>query len=189
MFYVNERWLGGLLTNFTTIQRSLGAAARPRGDGHRRPLRLAVEEGNRQAREGEAQAAEEPRRHPPHGVAARRALRRRHQARADRRRRGAQAEDSGHRRRRHQLRSRPGRLRDPRQRRRAARDPAVHVARSPTRSSKAAACASRRRPTRAPSGGDAHGRGAAPRCAAAAPRWPASVASRRPQPASTPASV
>ena len=23
MFYVNERWLGGLLTNFTTIQRSL----------------------------------------------------------------------------------------------------------------------------------------------------------------------
>ena len=24
MFYVNERWLGGLLTNFTTIQRSLG---------------------------------------------------------------------------------------------------------------------------------------------------------------------
>lgn len=24
MYYVNERWLGGLLTNFTTIQRSLG---------------------------------------------------------------------------------------------------------------------------------------------------------------------
>jgi small subunit ribosomal protein S2 len=24
MFYVNERWLGGLLTNFSTIQRSLG---------------------------------------------------------------------------------------------------------------------------------------------------------------------
>src|SRR5215211_7015807 len=24
MFYVNERWLGGLLTNFATIQRSLG---------------------------------------------------------------------------------------------------------------------------------------------------------------------
>jgi small subunit ribosomal protein S2 len=24
MFYVNERWLGGLLTNFTTIQRSIG---------------------------------------------------------------------------------------------------------------------------------------------------------------------
>jgi len=24
MFYINQRWLGGLLTNFTTIQRSLG---------------------------------------------------------------------------------------------------------------------------------------------------------------------
>jgi small subunit ribosomal protein S2 len=24
MFHVNQRWLGGLLTNFTTIQRSLG---------------------------------------------------------------------------------------------------------------------------------------------------------------------
>jgi hypothetical protein len=24
MFHVNERWLGGLLTNFATIQRSLG---------------------------------------------------------------------------------------------------------------------------------------------------------------------
>ncbi|MDA1307848.1 MAG: 30S ribosomal protein S2, partial [Acidobacteria bacterium] len=24
MFFVNQRWLGGLLTNFTTIQRSLG---------------------------------------------------------------------------------------------------------------------------------------------------------------------
>ena len=24
MFYVNQRWLGGLLTNFATIQRSLG---------------------------------------------------------------------------------------------------------------------------------------------------------------------
>jgi small subunit ribosomal protein S2 len=24
MYFVNQRWLGGLLTNFTTIQRSLG---------------------------------------------------------------------------------------------------------------------------------------------------------------------
>ena len=42
MFYVNQRWLGGLLTNFTTIQRSLGRLrdlgsgvpdpAEPRGD-------------------------------------------------------------------------------------------------------------------------------------------------------------
>jgi len=27
MFHVNERWLGGLLTNFATIQRSLGRSA------------------------------------------------------------------------------------------------------------------------------------------------------------------
>ena len=68
MFFVNQRWLGGLLTNFTTIQRSLGAAARARGDGDRRPLRDAVEEGNRRHREGEAEAPEEPRRHPPDGA-------------------------------------------------------------------------------------------------------------------------
>jgi small subunit ribosomal protein S2 len=61
--YVNQRWLGGLLTNFTTIQRSLGGSA-TRSDGHRRPLRHAVEEGDRAQREREAQAAEEPRRHP-----------------------------------------------------------------------------------------------------------------------------
>src|SRR5829696_8303626 len=24
MYYINQRWLGGLLTNFTTIQRSIG---------------------------------------------------------------------------------------------------------------------------------------------------------------------
>ena len=103
-------------------------AARPRGDGDRRPLRDALEEGDRAAREGEAQAAEEPRGHPPHVAAAGRALRRRHPQGEDRRRRGAQAEDPGHRRRRHQLRSRRSRLRDPRQRRRAARDPAVRLA-------------------------------------------------------------
>ena len=39
--------------------------ARSRGDGHRRPLRIALQEGDRADREGEAQAPEEPRRHPP----------------------------------------------------------------------------------------------------------------------------
>ncbi len=103
-------------------------AARPRSDGHRRPLRLALEEGDLEARKGKAQAAEEPRRHSPHGVAARRGLHRRHPARADRGRRGAQAAHPDHRRRRHQLRSRSGGLRDSGQRRCAARNPAVHVA-------------------------------------------------------------
>ena len=40
-------------------------APRPRGDGDRRPLRHALEEGDRpQLEKGEAQAPEEPRRHP-----------------------------------------------------------------------------------------------------------------------------
>ena len=110
MFYVNERWLGGLLTNFATIQRSLGRLRDLEDDGHRRPLRHAVEEGDRAQREGAPQAAEEPRGHPRHVAAARRGLRRRHEEGKDRRRRGAQAQDPGHRHRRHQLRSRRGRL-------------------------------------------------------------------------------
>ena len=71
MFYVNQRWLGGLLTNFTTIQRSLGRLRDLEAmvtDGRYETL---VEEGNRAQREGEAQASEEPRRHPQHGPAAR----------------------------------------------------------------------------------------------------------------------
>ena len=177
MFYVNERWLGGLLTNFSTIQRSLGAAARPRGDGHRRPLRLAVEEGNRPAREGEAQAPEEPGRHPQHGLAARRALRRRHQAtsRLPSTRRASCASRSS-------AWSTPTAIPT----RSTSSSPATTTpcARfgcspraSPTRCSKAAACASRRRskprpPTRrrrSRSTPAAAGRRQPPRRAAAAP--------------------
>ena len=51
MSYVTERWLGGLLTNFATDPRA-SAACGPRVDGHRRPLRHALEEGDRPAREG-----------------------------------------------------------------------------------------------------------------------------------------
>jgi hypothetical protein len=35
MYYVNERWLGGLLTNFATIQRSSGRLRTSRSDDHR----------------------------------------------------------------------------------------------------------------------------------------------------------
>ena len=44
-------------------------APRPRDDGDRRPLRHALEEGNRAQRERAQEAAEEPRRHPRHGRA------------------------------------------------------------------------------------------------------------------------
>ncbi len=94
MFYVNERWLGGLLTNFTTIQRSIARLRDLEAMATDGRYEFDAEEGNREGRKGEAQAAEEPRRHPPHGPAARRALRRRHAQGTDRRRRSAQAEDS-----------------------------------------------------------------------------------------------
>ena len=127
MFFVNQRWLGGLLTNFTTIQRSLARL---------RDLEAMETDGRYEtlSKKEIAQVEKEKRKLQKNleGIrhmspAARRALRRRHAQGKDRGRRGAQAEDPGHRRRRHQLRSRRSRLRDPRQRRRAARDPAVRV--------------------------------------------------------------
>ena len=66
MFYVNERWLGGLLTNFTTIQRSLGRLRDLEAmatDG--RYDTLSKKEIARNEKERK-QAAEEPRRHPRH---------------------------------------------------------------------------------------------------------------------------
>ena len=105
MYHVNQRWLGGLLTNFNTIQRSL---ARLRDlesmitDGRYDTL---VEEGSRAARKGTPQAREEPRRHPRHVAPARRGLHRRHAQGTDSGRRSAEAEDSDHRHYRHQLRS------------------------------------------------------------------------------------
>ena len=103
-------------------------AARFRGDGDRRPLRHALEEGDQEKREGEAQAPQESRRHPAHGPAPRRHLRRRHAQGKDCRRRGAEAQDSGHRHRGHQLRSGRSGLRDPGQRRCPPGDPPVRVA-------------------------------------------------------------
>ena len=139
MFFVNERWLGGLLTNFATIQRSLGRLRDLEAmstDG--RYETLSKKEIAR-SREGAPEAAEEPRGHSRHVPAARRRLHRRHQEGTDRRRRGAQAEDSGHRRRRHQLRPRRSRFRRAGQRRCAALDPAVCVADRRRRASPAAA--------------------------------------------------
>ena len=47
MFYVNERWLGGMLTNFKTIQRPCYCKIkRDRDDGDRRYIRGTAEEGS-----------------------------------------------------------------------------------------------------------------------------------------------
>ena len=125
MFFVNQRWLGGLLTNFTTIQRSLARLRELEAmttDGRydtlsKKEIARLDKERRKLAKNLDGIRGMTP--------AARRGLHRRHPARADRRRRGAQAEDSGHRRRRHQLRSGSGRLRHSGQRRRPAVDSAV----------------------------------------------------------------
>ncbi len=45
MFYVTERWLGGMLTNFKTIKTSITPLQGARPDGRGRHLREALEEG------------------------------------------------------------------------------------------------------------------------------------------------
>ncbi len=127
MFYINQRWLGGLLTNFTTIQRSLGRLRDLEAmatDGRYDTLSKKEIARNEKEKRKLLKNLEGIRQMSP---AARRHLRRRHAQGKDRGRRGAQAEDSRDRHRRHQLRSGRGRFRHPRQRRRAARDPAVRL--------------------------------------------------------------
>ncbi len=128
MFFVNQRWLGGLLTNFSTIQRSLGRL---------RELEAMATDGRYEtlSKKEIARIEKEKKKLQKNldGIrlmaqAARRGLRRRHPQGEDRGRRGAEAEDPGHRRGRHQLRPGRGGLRHPGQRRRAARDPAVRLA-------------------------------------------------------------
>ena len=128
MPYVNQRWLGGMLTNFETIKQS----DRP-AEGARRAcsptatIEAYTEEGSAATRQGAREAREEPRRHQAHGQAARRVLFVLDtEEGAHRRHRGQQARHPGRRHRRHQLRPRRHRLRDPRQRRRHPRHQAAH---------------------------------------------------------------
>ena len=62
MFYVNNRWLGGTLTNFVTIRKSIMPPQGDRGDARRRLGRDPHEEGAHPARPREGEAREEPRR-------------------------------------------------------------------------------------------------------------------------------
>ena len=106
MFYVNERWLGGLLTNFATIQRSLGRL---------RDLEAMATDGRYDTlSKKEIARNEKERRKLAKNLDGIRGMSRLPDAvfvvdtkkETDRGRRGAQAQDSGHRHRRHQLRSR-----------------------------------------------------------------------------------
>ena len=171
MYYVNQRWLGGLLTNFSTIQRSLGRL---------RDLEAMVTDGRYDtlSKKEIARNEKEKRKLQKNldgirnmGTPARRDLHRRHEEGKDRGRRSPQAEDSGHRHRRHQLRPRRSRLRHPRQRRRAA-------GHSPVRVEDCRCGAQRSRPARSRQRrGDGRGRGR---------RDPAPAPARRPRPEPTP---
>ena len=103
MPYINERWLGGMLTNFNTIAGRVKKMQefermRSAGDFDAMPKKEALIHTA-----GAGQAAAQPRRHPRHDQAARRHLRHRHQEGAHRRHRGQQARPSDRRGGRHQL--------------------------------------------------------------------------------------
>ena len=82
MFYVNTRWLGGTLTNFSTIRKSIrrlkeieGILAQDDNENLPKKERLRLEREKREARE-------EPQRHQGDGRAAGRALRDRSRSRS-----------------------------------------------------------------------------------------------------------
>ena len=111
MPYVNHRWLGGMLTNFTTISkrllrlRELHEMERTGALDYlpkKEAIRLRHERDKLTRNLGGIQDLE---RLPGRG------LRDRHQEGAHRRQRGAEAGHPGHRDRRHELRSRRGRFR------------------------------------------------------------------------------
>ena len=139
--YVNQRWLGGMLTNFVTIKKRIGLleqleARQANGDFERMPKKEAAK-----LTEELAKLHADARRHPQDEAPAGRGLHRRPAPRADRGDRGPQAGDPGHRHRRHERRPGRARLHHPGQRRRDPRDPAAVLAWSPTRPSRARASA------------------------------------------------
>jgi hypothetical protein len=118
MPYVNERWLGGMLTNFETIAKRVAKMQeyeRMRASGEfdampkKEALLLSRELEKLEKNLGGIR---------DHGEAPRRGVHPRHQEGAHRRHRGQQARHPGGRRGRHQLRPRRHPVRHPRQRRR-----------------------------------------------------------------------
>src|SRR6266571_2875746 len=97
MFNVSQRWLGGMLTNFNTIRKSI-EKLRKIESAERRYVRAPAQEGSREAGKGTAAARSEPGRHQGHEHPARLYLRGRHAWRAHRHPGG---EPAGHPRRRH----------------------------------------------------------------------------------------
>ena len=52
MYYVNQRWLGGMLTNFKTIQSRIATPESNREDGRGRNFRCSAQEGSYRTQEG-----------------------------------------------------------------------------------------------------------------------------------------
>ena len=116
MFYVNQRWLGGLLTNWVTVQKSvkrLQELDEMATDGRYELLpKKEVIKLERERKHLQANLAGIKNMNAPAG----RVLRHRLEQGADRGQGSPQAGHPGRRRGRHQLRSDRSRLRDPRQR-------------------------------------------------------------------------
>ena len=126
MPYVNQRWLGGMLTNFVTIKKRLGLLEQLEARQQNGDFDRLTQEGGLAPHRRDDAAPAHARRHAADEAPAGRDVRDRPASRAHRRDRGAQARDPGHRHRRHQRRPRPARLHHPGQRRRHPRDPAAH---------------------------------------------------------------
>ena len=125
--YVNKRWLGGMLTNFTTIKKRIGLleqleARQQAGDFERLSKKEAAK-----LNEELAEASTDRRRDAQDEARPGRRLHHRPASRADRRHRGEQARGPGRRDRRHERRPRRDRPHHPGQRRRHPGDPpALH---------------------------------------------------------------
>ena len=118
MFYVNSRWLGGMLTNFSTMKRSLLKLKKIEEDGSGRHLLQHDQERDFAHAEGAGAARAQPRRDQGNEGSSRGHVRGRHPQGGDRDRGGQQDEDSGGRDRRYQLQPGPHRPAHPGQRRR-----------------------------------------------------------------------
>ena len=126
MYYVNQRWLGGLLTNMATVQKSIKRLKELEAMADRRRLRRAAQEGSHPPGARAQAPGSEPGGHQGHAGPAGRGVRDRFEQGSHRGEGSPPAGDSGGGDRRHQLRSRRSRLGDSGQRRRAARHPPVH---------------------------------------------------------------
>ena len=101
--YVNQRWLGGMLTNFKTIRQSIKRLEEITELADLRRAREARQEGSHAAAPRDGQAREQPGRHQEHGLAARCDVRDRRRPREHRDPRSQEARHPGRRDRGYQL--------------------------------------------------------------------------------------